>query len=91
MSTIGLIAQPDRGTLRQHPGKATAAQKPESGWLDGVLATPFLVLAVCGYQVAVLILKVVNRERAIPPPNGTRHSGASACRPPTAVTTPASP
>jgi hypothetical protein len=72
---IGLTAQPDRGAVRQHPGKATVVQKPYSGWLDGVVAAPLLVLVVCGYQVAVLFLKVVNREKATPPANRTRSGG----------------
>jgi hypothetical protein len=88
MSKIGVIPQTDRDTARQHSGKATVVQKPYSGWLDGVVATPLLVLAVCGYQVAVLLLKVVNREKAPPPANSTRRGGVGGRQLPTTVTNP---
>mgnify|MGYP001806777311 CR=1 FL=1 len=83
MSTTGPTAAPNQGTQRHPVTRTSGGEKPAAVWADGVLVLPLLWLVVMGYQVLVLMLKVVNREKpARPGPSaGGGHAVAVATGP----------
>lgn len=62
MHTIDLIETARTGE-REVQAKAPPASTAEPNPAGGPLAVPLLAVAVLGYQLAVTLLKVVNRER----------------------------
>lgn len=77
MSTTGPTATSSQNTERHPVTRAVGGEKPAAVWADGVLVVPLLWLVVMGYQVTVMMLKLVHREGpAHPTPPGGDHAAA---------------